>query len=397
MSSRRSGSSGVAPVSRFPKGPVLGWVSMSGRRKPGLATVADLPNTMLTSSGRASLYQALQLLDLPPGSTVLVPTYHCPTMVAPVLCAGLTPRFFGIDANGLPRLETIPDDVRTSARAMIVAHYFGVPQNLAEVRRWCDAAGVALIEDCAHALFGRVDDQAVGSWGDYATASISKFLPVPELGLLASSRRRLPAKHLGAATFRAQVKGVVDVLESGATFGRPAWMSPLLRALFALKNRRRLQPPASAPGPMPSLDEEEMLVVCDMGRIDQAPLHVSRWIHRSMPLGRVVRRRQENFALYAEGLKSLPGARPLLSTRPRQAAPYVFPLWVDDGDRVYHALRDAGMPVYRWDRIWPGTPELPGDHGPQWSRHVVQLLCHQDLSREEVLAVIAEIQRQVRA
>jgi hypothetical protein len=71
--------------------------------------------------------------------------------------------------------------------------------------------------------------------------------------------------------------------------------------------------------------------------------------------------------------------------------PYVFPLWVDDADRVYQALRGLGAPVFRWDRIWPGTPHLPGDVGPLWSRHVLQLLCHQDLDARDVARVVSAV------
>jgi len=66
------------------------------------------------------------------------------------------------------------------------------------------------------------------------------------------------------------------------------------------------------------------------------------------------------------------------------AVPYVFPLWVNDADRVYHSLRALALPVFRWDRIWPDTPTLADDVGPSWSQHVLQLLCHQDLGEADV-------------
>ena len=130
-------------------------------------------------------------------------------MVAPVVCAGLVPSFFAIGPDGLPRLDLINAAQRPAARAIIVAHYFGIVHNLDPVREWCDLHGIALIEDCAHALFGAVDGHPVGRWGDYCTASISKFLPVSEMGLLASARR--PVRWAGQAPgTRAQVKGAVE-------------------------------------------------------------------------------------------------------------------------------------------------------------------------------------------
>ena len=81
----------------------------------------------------------------------------------------------------------------------------------------------------------------------------------------------------------------------------------------------------------------------------------------------------------------------MVELRERSAAPYVFPLWVDEPDRVYHALRAQGAAVLRWDRLWEGTPELDGDSGLKWGRHVLQLLCHQDLGIADIEQTVAAI------
>lgn len=381
------------PAAPLPKGPVLGWRSLAGARAAPLPWVGSLTHCQPTTSGRAALYQALKLLALPPQRTVLVPTYHCPTMVAPVLCAGLRPDFVAIDAQGLPRLDLLAPAQVQAAGAIIVPHYFGIVRDLTPVRRWCDTHGIALIEDCAHALFGTAAGTAVGRWGDYATASISKFLPVSEMGLLASARH--PVQHAQQPPgLRAQLKGAVDVLEQAARFGRPAGLAPLLALLFSLKNRGRGGDTAAtglaAPAP-PTPDAGQMMRDCDMPRIGQAPVLAARAIHALLPRGRLVLQRQRHYDHYARALAHLPGTRALVPQRPADTAPYVFPLWVDDAERVYHALRTEGLPVFRWDRIWPGTPTLPGDTGPAWSRHVLQLLCHQDLRQRDIERTAARL------
>lgn len=381
---------------RLPRGPVLGWSSFGGQAAAGVPGICDLPYQLLTSSGRASLYAALRQLQLPTGSAVLVPSYHCPTMVAPVLCAGLVPLFFAIGDDGLPRLDLIDAGQRAKARAMIVAHYFGLPRSLRGVRRWCDEAGMVLIEDCAHSLFGSAEGEPVGSWGQYATASVSKFLPVPELGLLASSLPLPLHTELVSPPLRAQFKGVVDVFETASAFGRPAGLSLGLKALFSLKNHGREHPDPTAASDAPvGSSAASLMQACDMPRIEQAPLALSRWLYRALPLARVVRRRQLNYDRYAELLHGLQGTRFLRADRPADAAPYVFPLWVQEGDRVYHRLRALGMPVFRWDRVWPGTPNSRHDEGLRWSQHVLQLLCHQDLSRADIGQVAEQVRQAV--
>lgn len=389
-----------APLAPLPKGPVFGWRSLAGAKAASLPWVGSLPACVATTSGRAALYQALRALQLTHGDAVLVPSYHCPTMVAPVVCAGLVPSFFAIGPDGLPRLDLINAAQLHAARAIIVAHYFGIVHNLDPVREWCDQHGIALIEDCAHALFGAVDGHTVGRWGDYCTASISKFLPVSEMGLLASARR--PVTWAGQPPgARAQVKGAVDVLEKACRYGRPAGLALLLRGLFFLKNRSQGPPGHAAVPPRPrdtagpDAAVEQMVTECDMGRLDHAPVWAARFIHGLLPRQRMVARRQRNFDLFSRLLKGLAGTRPVVAERPAESAPYVYPLWVDDADRVYEHLRMRGMPVFRWDRIWPDMPVMPGDMGPLWSQHVLQLLCHQDLSAADIGRVVAEIRQAV--
>ena len=368
--------------SPLPRGPLLDWSSFKIVDAPGLTSVENLVHTRFTTSGRAAIYQALLQLQLPPASTVLVPTYHCPTMVAPVILANLNVAYFGLQADGLPNIDTIDAATAGKSKAMLVSHYFGLARSLAKVRQWCDDRGIALIEDCAHCYFGNAGERPVGAWGDYATASLSKFLPVPEGGLLASAHRPIPPLQLTPQSVKAQLKGWLDVFESATRYKRFRGLTSTLAILFRVKNWR-LQSQSNVHDNGKST-AASMLRDCDMSRIAQAPLGTSMILKAILPRGRVILRRQENFNVYAKHLADVAGARLLFPLPPNTAAPYVFPLWVDDADRVYHALRAQALPVFRWDRIWPGTPRLDGDVGPLWSQHVLQLLCHQDLSVADI-------------
>jgi len=360
----------------------LDWSSFNGAPAEPVAGVEQLPYQALVTSGRAALYQAFLQLRLRAGSTVLVPTYHCPTMVASVVCAGLRPTFFPLRADGLPDVERISLAATDPPRAMIVAHYFGLARSLKVVRDWCDLHGIALIEDCAHCYFGQAGERTVGHWGDFATASLSKFFPVPEAGLLASAHRPLAPMHLERPKLRAEVKGWVDVLEFAVDHGKLRGLSSVLKPIFAAKNVGRAKVPVSSSRAAP----DDVLASCDMGRVGQSPLVVARLLNRVLPRGHIRVRRKENFAVYASHFRGIAGARALFNDMEDVAAPYVFPLWVDDADRVYSQARSLGLPVFRWDRVWPGTPIVAGDTGPQWCQHVIQLLCHQDLSVDDVSA-----------
>lgn len=367
----------------LPRAPVLGWQALIPGREPDTPSVDALSNAQFTTSGRAALYHSLLALDLPPGTSVLVPTYHCPTMVAPVLRAGLVPTFYGIGEDGLPIHETLSHN----AGAMVVAHFFGIARSLSAERAWCDQHRVALIEDCAHSLFGMAGDRPIGTWGDISTASLSKFLPIPEGGVIASGRRQLKPLALGRQTARAQVKGAFDVIEVSARFRHLRGITTLMSPVFAFRQRRRIAEASAATVPTAA----SMFAACDMDRVELQQLWVSRQIARWLPRGRIVSRRRENFQIYRRHFEGIEGGKALFPLLSESAVPYVFPLWLDNADAIYAELRRLEAPVFRWDRIWPGTPAILGDHGRLWSGHVLQLLCHQDLSSRDIEAVARTI------
>ncbi|WP_300449988.1 DegT/DnrJ/EryC1/StrS family aminotransferase [Accumulibacter sp.] len=371
------------PNPPLPRTPVLDWSSFSPiDQAPDLPCIDDVGYSAVTTSGRAAIYQALRQLRLTPGSAVLVPTYHCPTMIAPVVLANLEPAYFPIRSDGLPNLNSIDSAAARRAKAMIVSHYFGFGRSLAEVREWCDERRIALIEDCAHSYFGYAGERPVGTWGDYSTASLSKFFPIPEGGVLASARRPIPDLGLSPQGLKRQLKDWANVLESAIAHERLAGINRALACLFRLKGRFGQVKPESDRSVDPSATS--MMRVCDMGRISHAPTTAARALKAILPRGQIITRRRRNFALYARHLGQVPGARPLFPHAAAEAVPYVFPLWVDDADRVYRALRERQFPVFRWDRIWPDMPPVRDDLGPSWSHHVLQLLCHQDLSEEDI-------------
>ena len=362
-----------------------------------MPSLGDIANQAYTSSGRAALLAALGQMDLSPGSRVLVPTYHCPTMVAPVVQAGLVPVFYPIGPDGLPKLEDIaPVDLKNTG-AMIVAHLFGLPRSLQGVQDWCRARHILLIEDCAHSYFGWAGDRPVGHWGDYAIGSLSKFFPVPEAGLLVSANRPLRPIGLSGPGLRAQVKALVDVLELAHQHGRLVGIGHLVSPLLRMKNGARRMPLDAPTGSGISTDPEAMpdldslLHLCDMSRARQRPAAISKALHRLLPQQGIVQKRLNNHRALVAKLGGLPGAQPMFGPSPDNTAPYVLPLWVEGADRadnVYAAMRSARLPVYRWDRVWPGTPSLPGDSATNWQRQALQLPIHQSLNNVDAICAV---------
>lgn len=380
----------------IPRLPVFGWPALRGERDAGMPCVLDHPKVHYTTSGRASILLALEALGVRAGDRVLVPTYHCPTMVAPVTHLGAVPVFYPIDEHGTPDLAWLDAQTLGAARVLLAPHYFGLPQPMCRLRGWCDGRGIQLIEDCAHALFGQAGERPVGRWGDVAIASLTKFLPVPEGGcLVLNGGAGAPAlREPGSTT---HVKALVDMLEVGATQGQLQGLGTLVAGGLGLLRRLRggggpKAPKAETvivPGSQACGDE----LVIDATLSHRGPAAPARWAAERLPRQRIVQRRRENYAWLARELAEQPGLHPLMPDLPDDCAPYVFPLWVDVPDPGYLELRRLGMPVFRWDRLWPGTPWLADDSGHLWSHHVIQIACHQDLSGSHRHAMTAALRK----
>lgn len=364
----------------IPTLPVLDWNVFSGAKVSTIPCLLAHPEARFTNSGRASILLALEMLGIGSDDKVLVPTYHCPTMVAPIVALGARPVFYPLDGNGAPNLDWIRQQDIQGVRAILVAHFFGLPQPLAEIRQWCDRHGIRLIEDCAHALFGRSDGRAIGSWGDLAIASLTKFFPVPEGGCLVNNMAPLPIPKLDQPRPMSEVKAAFDIIHTSSNHGRLEGLGSPTRGLYRLLGKLRNKPPVlhldgTSPG--------------DGFRIDVVESHrtltnASRWIAAYAHRARVVARRRENYIFLARELSGSAGMRPLRSELPDDCAPYVFPLWVESPDPGYTELRRLEFPVSRWDRLWPSVLMIPADVGIQWSHHILQLACHQDLRKSVV-------------
>lgn len=373
-----------------PRGPVFELQSI-GRSSRMLPSLLDSEFTRFVSSGRAAISLALRLLEIGPGDQVMVPTYHCPTMISPIIASGAEPCFYPIHADAAPNLEFIDANRPPNAKAILVAHFFGRPQRMSEIRAYCDKRNIALIEDCAHALYGSSDGRAVGSWGDVAIGSLTKFFPLSHGGLIASRKLSVDRLDLHSPGMLAQVKAVVDILEIRSRYGSQTEKGMFGRAFLGLKNvlhGRTKTPPNYLATP------DDSVFAFDAAAATMSPAWVCRALTGLTSDAYVIGKRQQNYQRFASRLSGKNGMSPLFSDISQNTAPYVFPLQVDSPSAAYRALREADIPVFRWDWQWPQTPDLPDDHGKRWASSVLQFPCHQSLTEESIDYVCRAIEEQ---
>jgi dTDP-4-amino-4,6-dideoxygalactose transaminase len=137
-----------------------------------LEAVLGAPKVLLTTSCTHALEMAALLLDVGPGDEVVVPSFTFVSTAnafvlrgARVVFADVRPDTLNLDERQLPGLLT------RRTRAVVPVHYAGVGCEMDAIGSAAAAAGVAVVEDNAHGLFGTYRGRPLGSLGAIAAQS----------------------------------------------------------------------------------------------------------------------------------------------------------------------------------------------------------------------------------
>jgi dTDP-4-amino-4,6-dideoxygalactose transaminase len=155
-------------------------------------------HALATSSCTASLHLAYLAAGVGPGDEVVVPSMSFAATANAVLYCGGTPVF--ADIVGTHDLGLDPADVEaritSRTKAVCTMHYGGYPSAVDALRELCDARGIALIEDAAHAPSAEFEGRKLGTWGDLGCFSFfsNKVLSVGEGGLVTTDSDELAAR-----------------------------------------------------------------------------------------------------------------------------------------------------------------------------------------------------------
>lgn len=145
------------------------------------ASRLGLANFAMVNSGSNALYLAIRVLDLPPGSEVILPSFTWIACAQAVLLCGCQPVFADVDLDTHNiTASAIQPHITPKTAAIMVVHYAGKPVDMAPIL----ALGFPVIEDAAHAVDSTWNGTACGAIGDVGIYSFDaiKNLASPEGG-----------------------------------------------------------------------------------------------------------------------------------------------------------------------------------------------------------------------
>jgi dTDP-4-amino-4,6-dideoxygalactose transaminase len=302
-----------------------------------------------TYRGRTAIALACRLLGLGAGDEVLIPAYNCGTEFDALLMSGATPVAYRVTRNCELDFDDLGKRKSSRTKAVYVIHYFGWEQPLEKLRKWCDAHGLLLIEDCALALFSTGPSGQVGRVGDAAIFSLPKTLGFIHGGLLSlKSPVDSEASHFtqaGFSTLKSELRQsvrtwIVKLTETAGFYGK----------ILARRRHARFAKVAdSGEASFPEMPKDYYFSQETDGNRAIHPKTL-RAAYSFDPAG-IIERRRYNYARLVEKLRDLPEVTLLYHDLPNGVCPLSLPLAVSGRDACVKMLQDRGIAALPW---WAG-------------------------------------------
>lgn len=231
------------------RGHISGDGPFSRRCETLLEQALGAPRALMTTSCTHALELAAALLEVEPGDEVIVPAFTFVTTAGAFAMRGARIVFCDIRPDTLNLDERRLDSLVTErTKAIVAVHYAGVGCEMDNVLAVAERAGVAVVEDNAHGLFGRYRGRSLGGFGVFAAQSFheTKNFTCGEGGaLLINDERFVPRSEVlreKGTNRKAFFRGDVDRytwVDEGSSYV----LSDLLAAFLAaqLEERESIQ------------------------------------------------------------------------------------------------------------------------------------------------------------
>lgn len=340
---------------------------------------------------RSALHHVFVHLRRQGRTRVLLPAFHCISMVEPAVHAGLEITYYHVDRH----LRTSFDELLTLATqdvaAVVFVNYFGFPTAFECAVPELDRRGIRTIEDCSHSFLDPGRFALTGGRADFSVYSLGKVVACGTGGGLRQRPRLLAPAALAKSSLLDSMVRSKRLLEQVVLSADDETL--VKRAYLALESfRLRLRgqaralpsddPGYAAAASNPALGFDEKRARTRIPRLSKLLLQVA-------DLRAIAARRRQNYQIYSDVLASMAAPPSVLPSLIDYVCPWAYPVLLADRGRHDVALRAQGVPVWTFgDQL---HPSLAGRASPRaledaqfLAAHLLCLPTHQGLPPEAV-------------
>lgn len=346
-----------------------GWLSIPGRQ------------VVLTHQGRTAIGLLCEALALGQSDEVLLPAYNCGAEVDPFVHAGCRVVLYRIDKEAKIDVADIRSRLSKATKLVYVTHYFGWPQDIAELAGVCQQRGVLLVEDCAQALFSGGNDRVIGTLGDAVIYSFVKSLALPDGGALVLKQNLLPPiKEMRFPKASCISKASLPLFKRWIIQNHAPWLRHRLGRQLLNRSWMSKADNGNRRGRSAMLSSN----CYTESRKSWRTSRVSMGILSLTDVQEVVARRRRNFACLQEQLDNREHLVPLHDSLPRDVCPLAYPIYAKEARYARQYLDAKGILIQGWPGYYPG---MPWDEFPEactLKDSLLGLPVHQDLSMAQM-------------
>ena len=146
---------------------------------------------------RSALKFGLEIQRFNKEKFILIPAFICEAVMQPFRELGLKVKFYEINENFQPRwddLQKLCNDY--PCQAILMNHYFGIPQKIDEFMDFAHFNNLFIIEDNAHGFGASYRSRLLGTFGDIGILSPRKTLFLPSGAILYQNSKIVEPKNL---------------------------------------------------------------------------------------------------------------------------------------------------------------------------------------------------------
>lgn len=371
----------------------------AGPSQPDLRQLAARTGIHLLYNARAAIYQLACALRLQGRSTMLVPSFHCPSMIEPILQAGMRPVFYRIDRNLEPDLSDVAARLDGRSGAVLFVNFLGWPSHFEPLLDELRQREILAVEDCAHAAMCSSPLRLAGCRGDAAIYSFAKFVPAGTGGGLwlhsnfsIKTKLERPALRDSAVLARDLLEELVHS-RGDETWAARGWNwleagRGRLRGLLRKRPKESPRNDRATGAPAMSWDQARQYFFSERQALSRMPW-MSRQIMARADLAGIAATRRRNHQALTDGIDRNGPMTMLRPELPADVIPHAFPMIVANRSRHDVRLRAAGVPVWTFGstlhHFFHETADASVvDDASYLSENMLLLPVHQLLAKEDM-------------
>ena len=266
------------------------------------------------NSATAALDLALRVFGFPKGKKVLVPSLTFSSTASAILYNNLIPVFVDSDPVTLGiDLEDLERKYDKDCVAVMPVHYAGHPVPMEKLVPWAKSKNLKVVEDCAHTAGAKYKGKVLGTWGDVGCYSFEekKLMTTGDGGMMVTNDPEL-------------FKDVKAMRWVG--IDKDNWKTAKVYT---------------------SANKDAMHWFYELNvlgwKYNMNDLSAAIGLVQFEKLPEMNRRRSEIIRKYLDGIKEIPGIKPLLPYEPKQYCYQIFGIRAEKRDELMIYLKSKGV------------------------------------------------------